>query len=122
MWRTNFQRFNHFLVVQLKYVESLDNTTYIYLQKNNQTKITQSNVRQELYKMINYYINLGIKGFRLDVLDLVGKVVTDKGIDFHKHLDEYLLELYEECFKDKGILTVGEMNLPLEKAHQLSSD
>ena len=72
--------------------------------------------------MINYYINLGIKGFRLDVLDLVGKVVTDKGIDFHKHLDEYLLELYEECFKDKGILTVGEMNLPLEKAHQLSSD
>ena len=106
-----------------EYVESLDKY-YLHLFAKEQPDLNwhNPNVRQELYKMINYYINLGIKGFRLDVLDLVGKVVTDKGIDFHKHLDEYLLELYEECFKDKGILTVGEMNLPLEKAHQLSSD
>ena len=32
------------------------------------------NVRTEIWKMINYWIDMGIKGFRLDVIDMIGKV------------------------------------------------
>mgnify|MGYP001622917426 CR=1 FL=1 len=64
-------------------------------------------VRQELYKMINYWIDKGVEGFRLDVIDLIGKepdkMITGKGPKFY----EYLKELNNNTFKDK-LLTVGE--------------
>ncbi|MDE6357335.1 MAG: alpha-glucosidase [Eubacteriales bacterium] len=64
-------------------------------------------VRKSLYEMINYWIGKGVKGFRLDVIDLIGKepdkMITGKGPKFY----EYLKELNYNTFKDK-ILTVGE--------------
>lgn len=36
-------------------------------------------VRNEIYKMVNYWIDKGVGGFRLDVIDLIGKE-PDKGI------------------------------------------
>ncbi|WOO88130.1 alpha-glucosidase [Mollicutes bacterium LVI A0039] len=65
------------------------------------------NVRQELYQMINYWIDKGVGGFRLDVIDLIGKqpdlLVKAKGENFLK----YLKELANSTFKNK-IFTVGE--------------
>lgn len=65
------------------------------------------NVRKELYDMINYWISKGVEGFRLDVIDLIGKepdkMITSKGPKFY----EYLQEMNEQTFKDK-LLTVGE--------------
>ncbi|WP_317366818.1 alpha-glucosidase [uncultured Tyzzerella sp.] len=65
------------------------------------------NVRKDLYEMINYWIGKGVEGFRLDVIDLIGKepdkMITGKGPKFY----EYLKELNNNTFKDK-ILTVGE--------------
>ncbi len=64
-------------------------------------------VRDDIYKMVNYWIDKGVEGFRLDVIDLIGKepdkFITGKGPKFY----EYLKELNENTFKDK-ILTVGE--------------
>lgn len=64
-------------------------------------------VRKDLYKMINYWINKGVEGFRLDVIDLIGKepdkMILGKGPKFY----EYLKELNNNTFKDK-LLTVGE--------------
>lgn len=64
-------------------------------------------VRQELYDMINYWISKGVEGFRLDVIDLIGKepdrLISGKGPKFY----EYLEELNQQTFKDK-LLTVGE--------------
>ncbi len=64
-------------------------------------------VRDDIYKMVNYWIDKGVEGFRLDVIDLIGKEpdkkITGKGPKFY----EYLQELNENTFKDK-ILTVGE--------------
>lgn len=64
-------------------------------------------VRQEIYKMVNFWIDKGIEGFRLDVIDLIGKepdkMITGKGPKFY----DYLAELQANTFKDK-ILTVGE--------------
>ncbi len=64
-------------------------------------------VRDDIYKMVNYWIDKGVEGFRLDVIDLIGKepdkFITGKGPKFY----EYLEELNANTFKDK-ILTVGE--------------
>jgi glycosidase len=66
------------------------------------------NVRQSLYKMINYWINLGVAGFRLDVIDLIGKVplegITKNGPRMH----EYIQELHENTFAKSNMLVVGE--------------
>ncbi len=65
------------------------------------------NVRNEIYKMVNFWIDLGVGGFRLDVIDLIGKepdkLITGKGPNFLK----YLKELHDNTFQDK-LLTVGE--------------
>lgn len=64
-------------------------------------------VREDIYKMVNYWIEKGVEGFRLDVIDLIGKepdnYITGKGPKFY----EYLKELNNNTFKD-NILTVGE--------------
>ncbi len=64
-------------------------------------------VRDDIYKMVNYWIEKGVEGFRLDVIDLIGKEpdrhITGKGPKFY----EYLTELNQNTFKDK-LLTVGE--------------
>lgn len=64
-------------------------------------------VRKDIYKMVNFWIEKGVKGFRLDVIDLIGKepdkYIIGKGPKFY----EYLQELNENTFKD-NILTVGE--------------
>lgn len=64
-------------------------------------------VRQELYAMVNRWLAAGVEGFRLDVIDLIGKepdrYISSKGPKFY----EYLAELHEQTFQDR-VLTVGE--------------
>ncbi len=64
-------------------------------------------VRNDIYDMVNYWIDKGVEGFRLDVIDLIGKepdkFITGKGEKFY----EYLQELNARTFKDE-LLTVGE--------------
>ncbi len=77
------------------------------------------NVRKEIHKMVNYWIDLGVGGFRLDVIDLIGKepdnLITGKGPNFIK----YLNELHDNTFKDK-LLTVGECwNSTIEEAEEM---
>lgn len=77
------------------------------------------NVRKEIYKMVNFWIDLGVGGFRLDVIDLIGKepdkLITGKGPKF---LD-YLRELSSNTFGDK-LLTVGECwNSSVEEAEAM---
>ncbi len=80
------------------------------------------NVRNEIYKMVNFWIDLGVGGFRLDVIDLIGKepdkLITGKGPNFLK----YLKELHDNTFQDK-LLTVGECwASTTEEAEQMCTD
>lgn len=65
------------------------------------------NVREELYRMIRYWIDKGVQGFRLDVIDLIGKNVDTMEISKTPKFYEYLHELHEQTF-GKTLLTVGE--------------
>ena len=79
-------------------------------------------LRQAIYDMVNRWLDRGIDGFRLDVIDLIGKDVDQHMFSDGPYLNQYLTELYEICFKDRDIMTVGEMpGLTIERAQQLTS-
>lgn len=48
---------------------------YLHLFSVKQPDLNWENpkVRQEIYEMINWWIGKGVGGFRLDVIDLIGK-------------------------------------------------
>ncbi len=65
-------------------------------------------LRQELYDMINWWIDKGAGGFRLDVIDQIAKE-PDKGITANgPKLHEYFRELSKNTFQRGDYVTVGE--------------
>lgn len=65
-------------------------------------------MRADLYKFIRFWVDRGIEGFRLDVIDQIGKdadlQITNNGPRLH----EFLRELSREAFREEGLVTVGE--------------
>ncbi len=65
-------------------------------------------LRQEIYQMINWWIEKGVGGFRLDVIDQIAKepdrLITSNGPRLH----EFLKELSRETFQKADLVTVGE--------------
>lgn len=83
---------------------------YLHFYGKKQPDLNWENpaLRREIWKMMNYWIDLGIGGFRMDVIDLIGKV-PDRGIKENgPRLHEYLQEMNRETFGRKDLLTVGE--------------
>ena len=65
-------------------------------------------LRQEIYAMIRFWVDKGVEGFRLDVIDQIAKV-PDAGITANgPMLHPYLQELSREAFREEGLVTVGE--------------
>ena len=65
-------------------------------------------LRTELYKMINWWTDRGIGGFRLDVVDHLGKD-PDQGImKCAPTLHPYVREMSRAAFQRTGLVTVGE--------------
>lgn len=83
---------------------------YLHLFSKKQPDLNWENekVRQAVYKMMNFWIDKGIGGFRMDVIDLIGKqpdkMITGNGPKLH----EYLQEMNQATFGGKDMLTVGE--------------
>ena len=65
-------------------------------------------VREEIYKMIQWWVDRGIGGFRLDVIDQIAKepdrMITSEGPMLHP----YLKEMSKAVFQQKDLVTVGE--------------
>ena len=65
-------------------------------------------LRSALYSMIRWWTQRGIRGFRLDVVDHLGKD-PDLGIKVNgPMLHPYLREMRLQAFSDPGLVTVGE--------------
>lgn len=65
-------------------------------------------VRREIYDMILWWMDRGVGGFRLDVIDQIAKE-PDKGITNNgPRLHEFLRELSRETFRKGDYITVGE--------------
>ena len=83
---------------------------YLHLFGDKQPDLNWANpqVRQAIYKMMNFWISKGIGGFRMDVIDLIGKE-PDRGIrENGPKLHPYLQEMNCATFGDTDLLTVGE--------------
>lgn len=65
-------------------------------------------VRQEIYKMIQWWIDRGVGGFRLDVIDLVGKEVDKMIMAEGAMLHPYMKEMSKAVFQGNDLVTVGE--------------
>lgn len=65
-------------------------------------------VRRELYDMILWWMDRGVGGFRLDVIDQIAKEPDKKITNNGPRLHEFLRELSRETFQRGSYLTVGE--------------
>lgn len=65
-------------------------------------------VRRELIRMIRFWVDKGVEGFRLDVIDQIAKE-PDRGITANgPKLHDFLRELSAEAFREENLVTVGE--------------
>ncbi|HET0465567.1 TPA: alpha,alpha-phosphotrehalase [Streptococcus pneumoniae] len=95
---------------------------YLHLFDETQADLNwrNSNVRKELFKVVNFWRDKGVKGFRFDVINLIGKdevsvdcpenegkpAYTDKPI-----VHNYLRMMNQATFgSDNSFMTVGEMS------------
>lgn len=94
---------------------------YLHLFDVTQADLNWENesVRRELYKVVNYWITRGVKGFRFDVTNLISKnypLQDGSGDGRDQYTDgprvhEFLQELRANTFAgNDDILTVGEMS------------
>ncbi|MDO5793314.1 MAG: alpha-glucosidase [Turicibacter sp.] len=90
-----------------------DETTgqyYLHLFSKRQPDLNWENpkLREEVYQMMNFWLKKGIGGFRMDVIDLIGKeidqLITGNGPQLHP----YLQEMNQASFGNYDVLTVGE--------------
>ncbi len=65
-------------------------------------------VRQELYDMIRWWRGKGVRGFRLDVVNHLGKDPDRRITTDGPRLHEYIREMSREAFSGEELLTVGE--------------
>ncbi|MBF2640208.1 alpha,alpha-phosphotrehalase [Listeria seeligeri] len=103
--------------------EKLPNSTEYYLHLYDVTQAdlnwANPNVRNALYDVVNFWIDKGVEGFRLDVLNVISKPkfleddFEGDGRRFYTdgpNIHTYLKELHERTFGEKPIITVGEMS------------
>ena len=65
-------------------------------------------VRRGLYDFIRFWVDKGVEGFRLDVIDQIAKDPDNKITANGPRLHEFLRELSKEAFIEEGLVTVGE--------------
>ena len=65
-------------------------------------------LRNEIYSMIRWWMEKGVGGFRLDVIDQIAKEPDRKITNNGPRLHEFIRELSSETFQHGDLVTVGE--------------
>lgn len=83
---------------------------YLHLFSKKQPDLNWKNekVRKDIYAMMNFWLEKGIGGFRMDVIDLIGKQPDELIINNGPKLHDYLQEMNRETFGSHDMMTVGE--------------
>lgn len=97
-----------------EYVKERDQY-YLHLFSKKQPDLNWENeaLRQEVYEIMKFWINQGVDGFRMDVINLISKKFYEEGQDEDIHfmgprVHEFLQEMYQEVLAGEDLLTVGE--------------
>ena len=65
-------------------------------------------LRAEIHAMMRWWLDRGIRGFRMDVIDLIGKDVDAHILEEGPLLHPYLQEMHREVLAGRDTVTVGE--------------
>ena len=103
---------------------------YLHLFSRTQPDLNWENpqVREAVYSMMRWWLDRGVDGFRMDVINLISKDVAadgslpdgvakpgtrfGDGAPFYTNgprIHEFLHEMHEAVYADRAVLTVGEM-------------
>ncbi|MEB9440126.1 alpha,alpha-phosphotrehalase [Bacillus cereus] len=98
---------------------------YLHLFDETQADLNWENekLREEVYDMMRFWLDKGVTGFRLDVINLIskdqcflndeGSTATSDGRKYYTdgpRVHEYLQEMNRNIFAGKDVITVGEMS------------
>lgn len=81
-----------------------------------------SQVQAEIHKMMNWWLDKGIGGFRMDVIDLIGKDVDNEIMADGPQLHHLLQQMNRATFGQRDVLTVGETWSATPETAKLYSD
>lgn len=83
---------------------------YFHLFAPEQPDLNWANprLRDEIYAMMNWWLDRGIAGFRMDVIDLIGKDAERGIVADGPRLHEYLGEMHQRTLAGRDVVTVGE--------------
>lgn len=106
---------------------------YLHLFTKKQPDLNWENpaVRQDVYKLMRFWLDKGIDGFRMDVIPMISKRLDFPDADTHDfgqiieryyangpRVHEFLQEMYREALADYDVMTVGEgAGIPPEMAN-----
>ena len=107
-----------------QYGENRDWALHLFAEKQVDLNWDEPQVRKGVTDMVNWWLDKGVDGFRLDVINYiskdaglpdgdvsVGKLMGYTGIEHYyygPHLHEYLHELHEKAFAPHNAFSVGE--------------
>jgi glycosidase len=78
-------------------------------------------LRSAVYRMMNWWLDRGLRGFRMDVIELIGKEPDEKIMENGPRLHDYIREMNRECLAGRDTMTVGEAwNATLEEGRKFS--
>lgn len=111
---------------------------HIFSKKQPDLNWENPNLRQEVYGMMKFWLDKGIDGFRMDVINFISKVdgLPDapnpdgkKYVSGSRHfmngpkIHDYLQEMHREALADYDVMTVGEMpGVNVEQAKLYTDD
>lgn len=99
---------------------------YLHLFSEKQPDLNWENpkLRESIYEMINWWLDKGVDGFRMDVINLIAKrqglpdglgeknmsgyVFCPENFANQEGLEQYLKEMREKCFEGRDCMCVGE--------------
>lgn len=112
---------------------------HLFSKKQMDLNWDNPDLRHEVYDMINFWLDKGVDGFRMDVISLISKASLADGNDvvaelaggfrgiehyfYGPHLHEYLREMRAECFRGRDTFTVGETpGIGMEMSKMLTAE
>ncbi|MGN1344583.1 MAG: alpha-glucosidase [Traorella sp.] len=112
---------------------------HLFSKKQMDLNWDNENVRQDIIEMINFWLDKGVDGFRMDVInyiskeeglpqgnELIGQLMNYTGIEHYyygPHLHEYLKEIQAKAFTPHSAFSIGETpGLGMKMAQLVSSE
>lgn len=116
--------------------ETKDYYLHLFSKKQPDLNWENTELREEIYKMMNWWLSKGVDGFRMDVINVISKTQGLPSVDTKEELangskyymngprlHEFLQEMNQKVLSAYDIVTVGETpGVSVEDAKNLTAD